>query len=247
MTKLTPVERGVLLALVAEGQPLREAGDLKARFNINMAASHRKNLKALGLINTTPNPFTHELTDQGWNWAASELTATVPPGMMGLGPLYALLHGIDRALRARSIDLRTFFTTEVVKPSEPQIPDRSTLISDAAWSASEVALAYAMQDIPSFQRVLQRFDASSPQKQTTSLRQVELAAESIFQNLRLAASKRSLRLSHVRGAEAIFDPVAFDSDDMLSGGEPIKVAKSPVIKTTQGEPIVVAKGVAEPA
>ncbi len=132
MTKLTPVERGVLLALVAEGQPLREAGDLKARFNINMAASHRKNLKALGLINTTPNPFTHELTDQGWNWAASELTATVPPGMMGLGPLYALLHGIDRALRARSIDLRTFFTTEVVKPSEPQIPDRRATCKIAA-------------------------------------------------------------------------------------------------------------------
>ena len=234
MGKLTPIERGVLFALMAEAAPLREAADLKARFNIKMTPSHRKNLNALGLIGTTPKPFTHVLTDQGWQWAAKELSANVPPGNMGLGALYAVLGGIDRAFCRRNINLRSFFSTG------------SSSISDAAWSDSEVALACALQDIPSFERVIQRFDASSPQKQAASLRQIELAAKSIFQNLHLAAHKRTLILSHVPNVEAPFDPVFFDGDEMFANGEAIKVAKSPVLKSTQGEPIVVAKGVAKP-
>ena len=234
MGKLTPIERGVLFALMAEAEPLREAADLKARFNINMTPSHRKNLTALGLIGTKTKPFTHVLTDHGWQWAEKELAANVPPGHMGLGPVYAVLGGINRALSRRNIDLRSFFTSG------------SSSISDAAWSDSEVALAYALQDIPSFERVIQRFDASSQQKQAASLRQIELAAKSIFQNMILAAHKRKLTLSHVHNVEAPFDPVFFDGDEMLAIGEAIKVAKSPVLKNTEGEPIVVAKGVAKP-
>jgi hypothetical protein len=148
MRKITPVERGVLLALMAEGRPLREATDLKARFNINMVASHRTNLTALRLIRTTPNPFKHELTDQGWQWAANELTATVPPGVLGLGQLYAVLDGIDRALQARNIDLRAFFARDA-KPGESD-----DTIARFAWQLADDALARALQNSAAFEQAV---------------------------------------------------------------------------------------------
>jgi hypothetical protein len=246
MTVLSPVERGVLFTLMAEGRPLRESADLKARFKIGMTANHRKNLNTLGLISSSQKPLTHHLTTSGWRWVYDEVKSVPGPGLMGLGPLYATLNGIDRALSVRNIGLQEFFSQHEAAPPGDESKKPNSAIADAAWSDSEQVLAFALQDIASFQRVLERFDASTPDKHKLSLRQINLAAEAVFQNLRLVARHRGLQLSYSIGDEATFDPVTFDCPEDLSTGATVSVKKSPVVKLAAGGNIIVAKGQANP-
>jgi hypothetical protein len=267
MMKLSSVERGVLIALAAAGTALRDVDDLDKRLRIRATPTSLKKLAGLGLIRAMSGEVrAHELTEAGWCWLEEEASAAVPAGSISLGPLYALLAALARAIKQRKLDIRSFLhetpaanaptaagpaaKSPAAAPTVIELPEQSngqaSALSEAAWSDSEVALAYALQDIPSFTRVLDRFDGASSDKQAKSLRQVELAAQSIFQNLRLAAARRGLSLTHERGATAEYDPVAFECSEPLSLGEHVIVVKSPVVKNSYGSPIVVAKGIADP-
>src|SRR5260221_5612824 len=81
---------------MANGRPLRESADLKAVYNLVLKPGHRTKLQRLGLIKTTEKPFTHVLSEKGWQWAEEQLSAARPKGQMGMGPLYALLHGFHK-------------------------------------------------------------------------------------------------------------------------------------------------------
>src|SRR5258708_8713323 len=97
VAELTAVERGALFVLMATGRPLRESADLKAVYGLALKPSHRTKLQRLGLIETTKEPFfTHVLSQKGWQWTEEQLSAAWPKGQMGIGPLYALLHGLRR-------------------------------------------------------------------------------------------------------------------------------------------------------
>ncbi len=94
---LTPVERGALFVLMAEGRPLKESSELKVIHGIGLRPTHRTKLQRLGLIHTTKKPvFTHALSEKGWLWARDQMTAAKPKGQIGAGALYSLLHGLQK-------------------------------------------------------------------------------------------------------------------------------------------------------
>jgi len=250
---LTPTERGVLFALMAAGAPLRESADLRQRYRLGMTASHRKRLGKFGLIETERAPFTHSLTEAGWGWVRSELQRSdVPAGQLGQGALQAVLHGLHTALRGQ--DAKAFFQgsaapRQASTSSPDPAPDPSAReqkhLENAAWNDSEDALAFALQDMPSFERILKRAEASAQAPTDRALQQVRLASRSIFQNLQIACRKRGLHTAFDPGTEVPFDPVYFDSDDAPAPGETVIVRKPPVVKSYSGKEFVVAKGVAE--
>jgi hypothetical protein len=236
---LSPIERGIVLALMAAGRPLRELADFRNQYGIRIKPAHRAKLQALGLIETTARPFTHALTVKGWQWAREELEHRPPEGLMGLGPLYAILNGLHRALNAAQISPQHFFQ------GEPE-PCRADIVN-AAWSEADEALALALQDLPTFERVLARLDASSAGEAAAALKQVKLASELVFQHIRQAAAKRGLTAIHARGEQAAYDPVEFDSDNPISLGAPAAVLKRPIVKRSADGQLVVVRGLAGPA
>lgn len=252
---LTPTERGILFALMAAGRPLQESADLRQRYRLGMTATHRKRLGALGLIATRKSPFTHKLTEAGWQWVAQEMRrGDVPKGQLGQGALQAVLQGLDSALTTQSIAPEAFFSGAAKIDPAPE-PDPAPVITgaareqkhleNAAWNESEEALAFALQDVPSFQRVLARAHASAEAPTDRALQQVTLASKAVFQNLQIACAKRGLHTAYDPGTEVPFDPVYFDSYDDPKEGETVIVRKPPVVKSHSGKEFVVAKGVAE--
>lgn len=254
-SELTPTERGVLFALMAAGRPLQESADLRQRYRLGMTATHRKRLGSLGLIATRKSPFTHKLTEAGWQWVAREMRrGDVPSGQLGQGALQAVLRGLDTALSKQSVAPQAFFAGAAKIASAPE-PDPEPIIrgaereqkhlENAAWNESEEALAFALQDMPSFQRVLARAKSGAQAPTDRALQQVDLASKAVFQNLQIACAKRGLHTAYDPGTEVPFDPVFFDSYDDPKEGETVIVRKPPVVKSHSGKEFVVAKGVAE--
>ena len=116
--ELTPIERGALLVLMAEGRPLKERAELKGIHGIALEASHRSKLQRLGLIQTTKKPFTHSLSEEGWQWARKEIGAPKPKGVMGTGALYSVLGGLRRYIDRHGIGLEGVFCA-----AEPTVTD----------------------------------------------------------------------------------------------------------------------------
>src|SRR5262249_43247442 len=116
VTELTPVERGALFILMAEGRPLRESADLKGTYGLTLRASHRAKLQHLGLIKTTKKPsLTHVLSEKGWQWAKDQLISERPKGQMGMGPLYALLSGLRKHIERNNYTLKDLFSDTAKK------------------------------------------------------------------------------------------------------------------------------------
>lgn len=244
--QLTPIERGVLVVLMAEARPLKENADLKKTYKLGMTASHRKKLTALKFISTSSSPFEHSLTSEGWDFLMDEMRREdVPSGLMGQGALVGLMRGVANSLEALNVTAEDFFAGRVSQSDTKPVDPEAEHFANAAWSNSEEALAFANQDISSFERVLKRFDGSSETALQRSVRQIELAAKAIFQNIRLAADQRSLISAYEVGDEVDFDAALFDSLDGAQPGERVIVRKPPIVKRISGGEVVVAKGVAE--
>lgn len=244
-SELTPVERAVLLALMSAGRPLRESADIQAHYGFSVKPAHRAKLKTLGLVETTPGPWTHSLTRKGWDWAKSELESAPPKGLMGLGPLYAVLNGLHRVLSPKGVTPEQFFQEGAIAPKADRL---GADLSNAAWSSADETLALALQDIPTFERVLGRYEGALSGEAGAAMKQIRLASELVLQHVRQAASLRGLQAMYAKSEQAVFDPVEFESDDPMSAGAKAAVIKSPIVKSTAaGPPIVVVRGLAEPA
>ena len=255
MADLTPVERGVLVALMAAGRPLKEAADLGSRYGLKMTAWHRKRLADFGFVKTTKAPFTHELTSKGWDFMAGGFPMDVPQASMKLGAMNALLEGVRETLFERGETLEGFFANKERKapetaspPPPPPAKERTgqDLMADAAWSESETMLAMALQAMPAFNGRLGALEKALDGRGEAALKQVSLAAENVFQNLRMAARKRGLEALHKRNATVAFDPVYFDATDDMDEGEDALVMKQPIIRARDGEEIVILRGLAAP-
>ncbi|MEQ9315293.1 MAG: hypothetical protein RLN72_05530, partial [Henriciella sp.] len=200
MADLTPVERGVLVALMAAGGPLREAADLGGKYGLKMTAWHRGRLADMGFVKTTKNPFTHELTEEGWAFLAKDFPRDVPQEKMKLGAMNALVESVRERLSARGESLQAFFADADDKAAAPAAPpeEKTTesveaqLMADAAWSESETMLAMALQSIPAFGMRLGALEKSLGESDEAALKQLSLSADSVFQNIRMAARKRGL-------------------------------------------------------
>ena len=258
MAELTPVERGVLVALMAAGGRLRENADLVERYQIRMTAGHRKKLAELGLIKTSKKPFTHELTDAGWAFMGADFPMDVPREPMKIGALNAVVDGLRRLSGNDASALKAVVSGASQAPSDEKAPEpdpekiespqSSGTFDDAAWSDSEEALAMALQDIAAFGPRMKAVEKAGGDDLANPLKQLSLNADSIFQNIRLAARKRGMEALFARGEETEFDSALFDCFEDMDEGEPAIVMKQPVVKhTARDGKIIVLRGLASPA
>ena len=240
--ELTPVERGALFVLMATGRPLRESADLKAVYGLALKATHRTKLQRLGLIKTTKKPFTYALSEKGWQWAKEQVSAARPKGQMGMGPLYALLHGLHKHIERHRYTLRDVFseagkTTDVVARQD---------IENVAWAEADEALAQALQDMSVFNRAINKLQEATQDHMSELVKRTASASNLVLQSVRQAARKRELSFATEEGRETTFDPVMHRSDEKLEMGAAVRIRKAPVIRGPAKLGVVVLAGEVEP-
>jgi hypothetical protein len=265
-TDLTPVERGALFVLMAEGRPLKESSELKEVHGLALKASHRSKLQRLGLIHTTKDPFfTHSLSEKGWQWLKKETSAPKPKGTMGMGALYAVLHGLRRHTERNGFRLEDVFgktaptgsegATEpigdsaIVKENE-NASAREGLsrqhMHEAAWSEADEALGQALQDIPVFTKAIEALQQASPADLDRLVKRTSAAGKLVMQSVRHAGRKRELELVIEPGIETAFDPALHRSEDAPHPGDRVRIRKPPVMQGPANARIVIIPGEVDP-
>ncbi len=242
--ELTPLERGVLLVLMAEGRPLKENAELREIHGISITASHRNKLQRLGLIRTTSTaPLTHSLSKKGWEWARNEMSAPKPKGQMGLGALYAVLHGLGR-----HIELHGYRLEGVFSETADNVPKRGLegYMREAAWSEADEALGQALQDMQVFTKAIEILKGASSAELAAPIKRARLAANLVLQSVRYAAHMRELNLGAEAGTVTTYDPVMHHSDEMLKPGANVRIRKAPVLRGPADASVVVLRGEVEP-
>lgn len=115
---LTPVQRSVLLFLLAEAREVANVELTDA--GLSLKSNHREQLAKLGLITVAARKrrIYLELTEPGFTWCAEQLAAE-PPARMGHGGVaaYALLGAIRRHLDRTGTSL-TAFVARDEQPSQ---------------------------------------------------------------------------------------------------------------------------------
>ncbi len=259
MSELTLIERNVLLVLMAENRPLREAADLRQRHGIAMTKKHREALQKLGLIETAPNPFTHKLTKSGWDRVISETQAARPTGTSGQGALYAVLSAIGQYADRNGLTLRQIF-------QEPAEPDQKThrksngaaidapaallptgrtqhqMLQEAELADVDEALALLLQDQPVVDRALSRLSKKAEPGLKNEIEGTKNAVNLVLQWGRRAAEKRLISAVSGQGEEADFDPVLYEMDEPVKAGSRIIVRRAPIVRKTQSGELVIARG-----
>jgi hypothetical protein len=240
-TDLTPVERGTLLVLMAEARPLKESSELKAVHGIALKGNHRAKLRRLGLINTTEKPFVHSLSEKGWQWARHEISAPKPKGLMGMGALYSVLHGVRRHIERHGYQLE-----DVFRETQPDGPDSSRRhMHEAAWSEADEALGQALQDIPILTTAIETLQQAPTTDLNSLIKRTSAAAKLVVQSVRHAGTKRDLMLVMEVGTETKFDPTLHRSNDSPHPGDRVRVRKPPVVQGSTNASVVV-QGEVEP-
>lgn len=242
----------MLVALMAAGGPLKESADLGGRYGLKLTAWHRNRLTEMGLVTITKNPFTHDLTDKGWAFLAEDFPLDVPAESIKLGAMNALFESVRDRLAARGDRLQDFFAGDAPKPAAKTDAPKSTeevegkLMADAAWSESETMLAMALQSIPAFSGRLGALEKAVGETNEAMLKQVSLSADSVFQNVRMAARKRGLEAMHERGDQVAYDSAYFDATDDMDEDEDALVMKQPIIRVRDGAEVIILRGLASP-
>jgi hypothetical protein len=218
---------------MGEGRPLKENAEISQVYGLAMKKAHRDRLKDHGLIKSSTSPFVHRLTKKGEDWVKSQFTssASIPAkSKVHFGAVAAVL----KRLSNRQDDT-------LPAGSKNGSDELTRHIATAAWSEADEALGEALQAIPRVQRAIEKLQGACA-AHSDAAEQARLAANLIFQAVRHAARKRELRLGAEAGAEALFDPVQYFSDDPLSNGEQIRVLRPPVIRGQGTASVVVRIG-----
>jgi hypothetical protein len=193
------------------------------------------------LIETSHKPMAHRLSKKGWDWAKAEIAAEAPKGQMGLGALYAVLHGLKHYLDRSGSELSSVFGDHA-----PRGNGSADHIREAAWSDADEALGQALQDMHLFTKARDRLREAAPENLASAAKRVASAADLVLQPVRLAARRRNLALMSEPGQEAPFNPLAHVSDHPATPGERVRVRKSPVIRGSTESAVIVIRGEVEP-
>jgi hypothetical protein len=250
-TALTPVERGILLILMAAGLPVEQA-QFKEVHGLSVRKNHRNKLVQLGLIDVGKERLAFSLTGEGWAWLKRELSAPRPGGVLGLGPLYAVLGALGRLTERLEMPLEAGFGPEaglspkaVPCPAPSAAPAKAPAEAGLSWSDIDEPLARALQDIAVFATNATRFKNAAKSSFEREFAHVEGAANLVFQSVKLAAAKRKLDLDGQPGSETRYDPVLFHSDDLVKLGEPVRIRKSAVTRGHGKAKVIVQPGLAD--
>lgn len=106
---------------------------------------------------------------------------------------------------------------------------------------ADLSLAIALQDIPTFSARKARLQQSGAE-----IEQLALAAEGVFQHIRMAAKKRRLEVLYEREEDVAFDAAYFDCFAEVKEGDTVRVKKQAVVRKTGDGELVIVRGVAEP-
>lgn len=113
MRELGIKQRAALLTLMAEAREVSN-NELAELAGFRLDGDERRGLNALGLVTSAQPrrnlPYNHKLTDAGWAWCVSELTAGAPPRAQSAGgALYAVLGSLARFLERSGLRLHEVF------------------------------------------------------------------------------------------------------------------------------------------
>jgi hypothetical protein len=145
---LNAPERAVMFVLMAQSRPMTNA-ELRSCAGVSLEGSARRRLNERGLVESLREgrSFVHDLTDDGWAWCSTELSAGPRPGGGSVqGALHAVLNGLGRYLERRDLRLSDVFH-----------PDPETRIRQAYHEAIPVpgrwiGLATLRQRVPDLSR-----------------------------------------------------------------------------------------------
>jgi hypothetical protein len=254
-TDLTSAERGVLLALMAAGRPLKEARELRDAYGIRFTETQRTKLQKLGLIETTNRPRTHALSKKGWEWAWNETAQPKPKGQMGLGALYAVLKGVRRYAEQQGGGLQEIFgDAPVAKAPASKAAAAKNGAADparkhmheAAWSEADEALGQALQDMAVLTKAIEALQkAEGPADINRVVKRTSAAAKLVVQSIRHAGRKRELTLLLEPGSETEFDPAIHRSDESAKAGDRVRIRKPPVFRGPESNRVTVLLGEVE--
>jgi len=125
---LSAKERAVLIALMGEAREVSNP-ELAEHAGFRLDGKERRKLNELKLVasHKTGQAFTHELTDAGWHWCTTALTAGLPAKAGSAeGALSVVLAGIARYLDYTGQSLADVFgwqTAETPAASSPKVED----------------------------------------------------------------------------------------------------------------------------
>ena len=119
------------------------------------------------------------------------------------------------------------------------------LIKEAAWAEADAAIGRALQDIGILTRSFDRLEAVADGDAAMRAKAAKGASNLILQWVRQAARYRDLEPQCAVGQRAEFDPVLHDSDEAMPG-DPVRIVKPPIVRSTGSQQIVLLRGDVEP-
>jgi hypothetical protein len=127
-TELSLHQIAVLSALMVEARELTNA-ELAELTGGGLMGEDRKRLVSGGLVQErrVGRSYAFELSAEGWSTGLTVLADQARGKGAAATTIRMLLHGLNRALDARNVDLRTFFSTTQPAPAEPAVPDVDTV------------------------------------------------------------------------------------------------------------------------
>lgn len=113
MRELGIKQRAAMITLMAEAREVSN-NELEDLAGFRLDGPERRGLNELGFVESVQRrknlPFSHQLTEAGWAWCASELTASTPPRAQSAGgALYAVLGSLARFLERSGLRLHEVF------------------------------------------------------------------------------------------------------------------------------------------
>jgi hypothetical protein len=119
------------------------------------------------------------------------------------------------------------------------------LIAEAAWAEADAAIGRALQDIGILTRSFDKLEEVTVGDAAMRAKAARGASNLILQWVRQAARYRDIEAQCAIGHRAEFDPVFHDSDEAVPG-EPVRIIKPPIVRSTGSPQVVLLRGDVEP-
>jgi len=194
---LSAKERAVVFTLMAEAREISNP-ELAQRAGFRLDGKERRKLNDLKLVESrmSGRTFAHELTDAGWRWCATQLSAGLPgKASSSEGALYAVLDGLARYLDYTDQTLADLFRQRAASEISEVAVDIDVLIKSAYHRlAAEPAEFVKLRELRSELPDVPRAQLDSALEQMYRTRQVNLVPQSNQQALTQADRDAALRI-----------------------------------------------------
>jgi hypothetical protein len=115
------------------------------------------------------------------------------------------------------------------------------LIAEAAWAEADAAIGRALQDIGILTRSFDKLEEVAGGDAAMRAKAAKGASNLILQWVRQAARYRDIEAQSAIGQRVEFDPVFHDSDEAVPG-EPVRIIKPPIVRSTGSQQVILLRG-----